>query len=130
MGKMPADVKKMLAKDAKAKAAWAGLTPIARRDFISWVESAKQPATRTRRIESIPSRLVSGKRRICCYAVVPLDLYSAQRSLPKAKKQWSTLTADEKRDFTDWIQAANDKAARTKRIEQACAKLLLGKRHP
>ena len=130
MTALPRDLRAVLAKDAKAKEQWASLTPIAQRDFISWVESAKQPETRKRRVESIPSRLASGKRRICCYSVVPLGLYSALNGLPKAKKQWGTLSADEKRDFTDWVNAAKDKETRMKRIEKACARLLAGRRRP
>src|SRR5215469_9385455 len=61
--KLPADLRKVLAASARTKAQWDGLTPIGRRDFVSWIESAKQPQTRRRRIESVPSRLASGKRR-------------------------------------------------------------------
>ncbi|MES2225778.1 MAG: YdeI/OmpD-associated family protein [Patescibacteria group bacterium] len=124
------DLKKVLATNKKAQATWEDLTPIARRDFISWIESAKQPETRKRRVESLPSRLASGKRRPCCYAIVPTNLYKALDFLPKAKKLWKDLTPDEKRDFTDWINTAKDSEARTKRIEKACALLLAGKRRP
>src|ERR1700730_847504 len=86
--RVPTDLRKVLAASARAKAQWSDLTPIARRDFITWIESAKQPETRKRRVESIPSRLASGKRRPCCYALVPMNLYKAIGSLPKAKAQW------------------------------------------
>jgi uncharacterized protein YdeI (YjbR/CyaY-like superfamily) len=46
-----------------AKAQWRDLTPIARRDFISWIDSAKQPETRTRRIGKACAMLAAGKRR-------------------------------------------------------------------
>ena len=128
--KLPTDLSKTLAKNAKAKAQWDGLTAISRRDFITWIESAKQAETRKRRVESVPSRLVSGKRRICCFAVVPMNLYKALSELPKAKAQWSTLSADEKRDLAAWIDEGIDSKARTERIGKTCSLLLNGKRHP
>ena len=127
---VPTDLRKALATAPKAKAQWESLTLIAQRDFISWIESAKQPETRKRRVESLPSRLASGKRRPCCYAVVPLSLYSALAALPKAKVQWRSLTADEKRDFIDGINAANGSQDRTQCIEKICVALLAGRRHP
>ena len=128
--RVPTDLRKVLAASAGAKAQWSDLTPIARRDFISWIESAKQPETRKRRVESIPSRLASGKRRPCCYALVPMNLYKAIGSLPKAKAQWKDLTANERRDFVDWIDSAKESDMRTQRIEKVCVMLLSGKRHP
>jgi uncharacterized protein YdeI (YjbR/CyaY-like superfamily) len=47
----------------KAKAQWNDLTPIARRDFISWMDSAKEPDAYKRRIEKACSMLAAGKRR-------------------------------------------------------------------
>lgn len=127
---VPADLRKVLASNPKAKARWDDLTPIARRDFISWITSAKQAETRKRRVESIPSRLASGKRRPCCYALVPMNLYKTLAALPKAKAQWKDLTADEKRDFVDWIGSVEGSEKRAERIEKTCAMLLAGKRHP
>jgi hypothetical protein len=39
--RVPTDLRKALAAAPKAKAQWKDLTPIARRDFISWIDSAK-----------------------------------------------------------------------------------------
>jgi uncharacterized protein YdeI (YjbR/CyaY-like superfamily) len=128
--KVPADLRKVLAADPKAKAQWMDLTPIARRDFISWIESAKQPETRLRRLESVPSRLASGKRRPCCYAIVPMNLYRALGTDSKAKAVWGDLGPNERRDFTDWIESAKDSETRKRRVEQACAMLAAGKRRP
>ena len=127
---MPKDLRKILAAVPKAKAQWVDLTPIARRDFIGWIESAKQPETRKRRVESLPSRLASGKRRPCCYALVPMNLYKALADFPKAKARWSDLTPDERRDFASWINSANESEARAIRIQKTCAMLVAGKRHP
>ena len=61
--RVPTDLRKALAAAPMAKAQWRDLTPIARRDFVSWIDSAKQPETRRRRIEKACSMLVAGKRR-------------------------------------------------------------------
>ena len=65
---IPADLRKALATAApKARALWSDITPIARRDWIHWITSAKQPETRTRRIKNACSMLAAGKRRVCCF---------------------------------------------------------------
>ena len=130
MEKTLPDLNKILTANPKAKAQWKDLTPIARRDFISWIESAKQVETRKRRVDSVPSRLASGKRRPCCYALVPMNLYKTINGLPKAKAHWGTLTPDERRDFVGWINEAKDSDAKSKRIEKTAVMLLGRKRHP
>jgi len=127
---VPPDLRKALAATPGAKAAWSDLTPIARRDFLSWVAGAKQPETRRRRIERACDMLLTGKRRPCCYAVVPLDLHSALKAAPPAKAGWSGLTPDARRDFVAWINAGKAREARKRRIEKACAILAAGKRQP
>jgi len=47
---------------------WTKLTPLGRNEFICWVEDAKQPATRARRIERTLEELQEGKKRPCCWA--------------------------------------------------------------
>src|SRR6266699_3227996 len=65
---VPPDLKKALAAAApKARAVWSDITPNARRDWIHWIISAKQPETRTRRIKNACSMLAAGKRRVCCF---------------------------------------------------------------
>ncbi len=128
--RMPADLRKALAAAPLAQAAWRDLTTIARRDFTSWIDSAKQAETRGRRIERACENLAAGKRRPCCYAVVPMDFYKALGAAPMAKAQWSDLTPTERRDFSDWIEAAEERETRRGRIEKACAMLAAGKRRP
>lgn len=128
--KVPTDLGKVLARDAKSKAKWQSLTPIARRDFINWIESAKQPETRKRRTDSIPSRLASGKRRPCCFAIVPMNLYKALGATPRAKATWSTLSPTEKRDFAKWVETPKDSDMRRQRVERATLMLAKGKRRP
>jgi uncharacterized protein YdeI (YjbR/CyaY-like superfamily) len=61
--RVPTDLRKALAVTPMAKAQWSDLTPIERRDFISWMDSAKHPETHRRRIEKACSKLAAGKRR-------------------------------------------------------------------
>ena len=49
---IPADLRKALAAAPKARALWADITPMARRDWIHWIVSAKQTETRARRIKN------------------------------------------------------------------------------
>lgn len=128
--KVPTDLRKALMAAPKVAALWKDLTPIARRDFISWIESAKQLETRERRVKVACSKIASGKRHPCCYALVPMKLYQALGASPKAKAQWSSLTPDERRDFVDWIESAKEFEIHKHRIEKACAMLADGKRRP
>lgn len=65
---VPADLQLALAAAPKeTRDAWSDITPIARRDFIHWITSAKQTATRARRISAACDMLANGKRRPCCF---------------------------------------------------------------
>lgn len=128
--KLPHDLEKSLSSKPKAKAIWATLTPLAQRDFVRWVEGTKNPMTRKSRIERTNSMLISGKRRPCCYSVIPLDFYKALSDSSKAKVFWKVLTPDEKRDFADWVDKAKDKNEKGNRIAKACMLLANGKKRP
>jgi Bacteriocin-protection, YdeI or OmpD-Associated/Domain of unknown function (DUF1905) len=65
--KIPTDFRKALMNAPKAHAAWSDITPVARRDWIHWIVSAKRPETRTRRIRNACAMLAEGKRRVCCF---------------------------------------------------------------
>jgi uncharacterized protein YdeI (YjbR/CyaY-like superfamily) len=127
---VPTDLRKALAAALLVEAGWRDLTPIARRDFISWIDSAKQPETRGRRIGRACDMLAAGKRRPCCYAIVPLNLYKALAGAPKAKAHWRDLTPIARRDLISWIDSAKQPETRTRRIGKACAMLAAGKRRP
>jgi uncharacterized protein YdeI (YjbR/CyaY-like superfamily) len=64
---VPADLKKALTSDPQALTAWEDITPLARNEWICWIESAKKAETRSRRIEWGCSSLKDGKRRPCCW---------------------------------------------------------------
>jgi Bacteriocin-protection, YdeI or OmpD-Associated/Domain of unknown function (DUF1905) len=79
---VPSDLRKALAAAApKARALWSDITPIARRDWIHWLTSARQPETRARRIKNACSMLAAGKRRVCCFD--RSGFYSKSLSAPK-----------------------------------------------
>src|SRR5437588_3970186 len=118
--RVPTDLRKAFAATPMANAQWSDLTPIAHRDFISWIDSAKQPETRKGRIERACSMLAAGKRRPCCYSIVSFDLYTALAATPMAKAQWSDLTPIERRDFISWMDSAKHSERHRRRIEQAC----------
>jgi len=69
--KVPADLRDALLSDPKALAAWEDITPLARNEWICWVEDAKKPETRTRRIQRASVYLTGGKRRPCCWPGCP-----------------------------------------------------------
>ena len=66
--KLPSDLRKTLTVNKKVLAAWEDITPIARNEFICWVEHAKKAETRNRRIRRTAEELLEGKRRPCCWA--------------------------------------------------------------
>lgn len=65
--KTPRDLRQALAAAPLARETWSDITPVARRDWIHWIVSAKQTVTRTRRITTACSMLAAGKRRPCCF---------------------------------------------------------------
>jgi uncharacterized protein YdeI (YjbR/CyaY-like superfamily) len=65
--KLPADLRKALLANGTALAAWKDITPLARNEFICWVEDAKQEVTRERRIRRTQEELEEGMRRPCCW---------------------------------------------------------------
>lgn len=65
---VPPELRKALAAATKkARDAWSDITPVARRDFIHWITSAKHAETRARRIVNACDMLAKGKRRPCCF---------------------------------------------------------------
>ena len=62
------DLQAALRADPKVFRLWESLTPLGRNEFICWVEDAKQPATRQRRIARTADELLEGKKRPCCWA--------------------------------------------------------------
>ena len=65
--KLPADLRAALMANSEALTAWKDITPLARNEFICWVENAKQEVTRKRRIRRTQEELEEGQRRPCCW---------------------------------------------------------------
>lgn len=65
--KIPADLKKALLAHPESLAAWNSITPLARNEWICWLEGAKLIDTRKRRVERTYTELTEGIRRPCCW---------------------------------------------------------------
>ena len=65
--RLPGDLRAELVTSPAALDAWRDITPLARNEFICWVEDAKQAATRERRIRRTREELEEGMRRPCCW---------------------------------------------------------------
>src|ERR1700716_2654427 len=65
---VPQDLETALA-DApqKIQDVWKGITPMARWEWVRWVNATQNPDTRKRRVEVSISKMKGGKRRPCCF---------------------------------------------------------------
>ena len=65
---VPSDLAAALA-DApqKIQDLWDEITPMARWEWVRWVNATKNPDTRRRRVDVSISKMKSGKRRPCCF---------------------------------------------------------------
>lgn len=64
---VPADLKTALNQSQQVQELWQDITPMARWEWIRWINSTGQAATRQRRIEVSISKLKAGSRRPCCF---------------------------------------------------------------
>jgi|SRR3989344_3452567 len=65
--KVPADLRVALTSNPKALAVWESLTPLARNEWICWVEFVKKEETRNEHVKRVRTELLEGKRRPCCW---------------------------------------------------------------
>lgn len=68
---LPEDLEDALNREPTALATWQDITPLARNEWICWVESAKKIETRQKRIVWGCENLSVGKRRPCCWPGCP-----------------------------------------------------------
>jgi hypothetical protein len=68
---LPEDLEGALQLDPQALATWEDITPLARNEWICWVQSPKKAETRRKRILWGCSSLRDGKRRPCCWPGCP-----------------------------------------------------------
>ena len=64
---IPDDLRSALLADAQAVELWNDITPLARNEWLCWVETAKLIETRNKRIARVVSELIEGMRRPCCW---------------------------------------------------------------
>lgn len=64
---LPEDFDAALADAPDLADVWEDITPMARWEWVRWVNATRNPQTRERRIEVSVAKLRSGKRRPCCF---------------------------------------------------------------
>jgi hypothetical protein len=64
---IPRDFQTALADAPDIAELWKDITPMARWEWVRWINATKNPETRKRRVEVGISKLRSGKRRPCCF---------------------------------------------------------------
>jgi Bacteriocin-protection, YdeI or OmpD-Associated len=61
------DFQSALASAPELSELWQDITPMARWEWVRWINATKNPEARRRRVEVGISKLRSGKRRPCCF---------------------------------------------------------------
>jgi Bacteriocin-protection, YdeI or OmpD-Associated/Domain of unknown function (DUF1905) len=64
---LPTDFQAALADAPDISEVWKDITPMARWEWVRWINATKNPETRERRVQVGISKLRSGKRRPCCF---------------------------------------------------------------
>ena len=64
---IPSDFAQAVTAADGAVELWNAITPIARNEFLCWVDNAKQEATRAKRIRRTIEELQDGQNRPCCW---------------------------------------------------------------
>ena len=64
---IPEDFQAALADAPDISGLWESITPMARWEWVRWINATKNLRTRERRVEVVISKLRSGKRRPCCF---------------------------------------------------------------
>jgi hypothetical protein len=65
---VPSDLAaELAAAPAEIREMWQDITPMARWEWVRWVNATANPATRQRRVEVTISKMQHGKRRPCCF---------------------------------------------------------------
>lgn len=65
--RLPSDLMKALTAAPRSRAAWEDITPLARNEWICWVQSVKKEETRKEHVNRAIEELAGGKRRPCCW---------------------------------------------------------------
>lgn len=91
--RVPEDLLSALAGCPPAMALWNDVTPMARREWVRWIASAKQEATRVKRIEVGLDKLTKGMRRPCCFP----GLNWVTKDLVGPEETWVALPENRRR---------------------------------
>jgi len=68
---LPDDLRAVLTADPEMRGRWEDITPLARNEWICWVQSVARAETRTKHIERARENLKAGKHRPCCWPGCP-----------------------------------------------------------
>lgn len=63
----PDDLVAALDGESTAARTWQDITPMARWEWVRWIDATKNPQTRDRRVEVSVDKLRKGNRRPCCF---------------------------------------------------------------
>ena len=113
---LPADLKKALTSDAKALETWEDITPLARNEWICWIESAKKVETRSHRIEMGLFQPQRRKAETLLLAWLFASLRSSGSGPPPAKTSSASLPKPDwgmrtsHRLLLPWIPPVRDSA--------------------
>ena len=77
---LPKGFAALLKKSPSAQATWDATTTLAKIDWVHWMESAKQDATKRERAANAIDMLENGKKRVCCFD--PSGFYSKAFACP------------------------------------------------
>ncbi len=80
---IPADLRKALLSNSKARAAWEDITPLARNEWVCWTISVKNPETRKEHVKRVRDELIEGMRRPCCW---PGCMHRSDKPLSPSQK--------------------------------------------
>lgn len=69
--KIPNDLISLFSSNKELLEKWNDITPLARNEWVCWIESAKRKETRKERMRRMEENLLAGKRRPCCWAGCP-----------------------------------------------------------
>ena len=64
---VPKDILDAVTTDEHIKSLWDDVTPMARWEWIRWIQGTNNPETRKKRIVVSVSKLLKGMRRPCCF---------------------------------------------------------------
>jgi len=68
---VPKDIREILLENPTLLITWEDITPLARNEWLCWIDSAKKTETRLGRIGRLVNELPKGKRRPCCWPGCP-----------------------------------------------------------